>query len=110
MFIVGPLMGRLVTKIGPKPILILGGIHQHPWSFAVYFLPEVPLLDLTIDVAVALVGVVSLIIPIVNMISVSVPKRKHSCRLRNEHYAEKPRRSNRPSPRHHNNFHIYGPS
>ena len=30
--------------------------------------------DLTLDVAVSLVGVVSMIIPIVNMISVSVPK------------------------------------
>ncbi|HYA77667.1 MAG TPA: MFS transporter [Verrucomicrobiae bacterium] len=73
MLIVGPIMGRLVTRIGPKPILVLGasvsilGLLQFTFFRATT-------VELTIDVAVALIGVVSLIIPIVNMIAMSVPK------------------------------------
>ena len=73
MLIVGPLMGRLVTKIGPKPIITLGASISIVGLLLFTFFRGTTT-ELTIDVAVALVGVVSLIIPIVNMISVSVPK------------------------------------
>ncbi len=73
MLIVGPLMGRLVTRIGPKPIITLGASISIIGLLLFTFFRGTTT-ELTIDVAVALVGVVSLIIPIVNMISVSVPK------------------------------------
>ena len=73
MLIVGPLMGRLVTRIGPKPIITLGASISIVGLLLFTFFRGTTM-ELTIDVAVALVGVVSLIIPIVNMISVSVPK------------------------------------
>ncbi len=73
MLIVGPIMGRLVTKIGPKPILALGASISIA-GLILFIFSRGTTTELTIDVAVALVGVVSLIIPIVNMISISVPK------------------------------------
>ena len=73
MLIVGPIMGRLVTRIGPKPILVLGA-SVSILGLLLFTFFRATTMELTIDVAVALIGVVSLIIPIVNMISVSVPK------------------------------------
>jgi MFS family permease len=73
MLIVGPVIGRLVTRIGPKPILALGA-STSIIGLLLFTFSRATTIELTIDVAVALVGVVSLIIPIVNMISVSVPK------------------------------------
>ena len=73
MLIVGPLIGRLVTRIGPKPIITLGGSISIV-GLLLFIFYRGTTTELTIAVAVALVGVVSLIIPIVNMISVSVPK------------------------------------
>lgn len=73
MLIVGPIMGRLVTRIGPKPILILGSSISIV-GLLLFLFNRSTTFDLTLDVAVSLVGVVSMIIPIVNMISVSVPK------------------------------------
>ncbi len=69
MLIVGPLMGRFVTRIGPKPILILGALISIIGMLLFTFMRGTTT-NLTIDVAVSLVGVVSMIIPIVNMISV----------------------------------------
>jgi len=73
MLVVGPVIGRLVTRIGPKPILALGASISIV-GLLLFIFHRGTTIDLTTDVAVALVGVVSLIIPIVNMISVSVPK------------------------------------
>jgi len=73
MLIVGPLMGRLVTRIGPKPIITLGAAISIVGLLLFIFFRGTTA-ELTVAVAVALVGVVSLIIPIVNMISVSVPR------------------------------------
>jgi MFS family permease len=73
MLIVGPIMGRFVTRIGPKPILILGSSISIIGLLLFTFMRGTTT-DLTLDVAVSLVGVVSMIIPIVNMISISLPK------------------------------------
>ncbi len=73
MLVVGPVIGRLVGKIGPKPILIFGSVVSIV-GLSLFILSRATTLELTLDVAVSLVGVVSLIIPIVNMVSVSVPK------------------------------------
>ncbi len=73
MLIVGPIIGRSVSKIGPKPILILGSIISIT-GLSLFIFNRTTTTDLTIDVAVSLVGVVSMIIPITNMISISLPR------------------------------------
>ena len=73
MLIVGPIIGRLVTRIGPKPILVTGASVSIV-GLLLFIFNRSTTTALTIDVAVGLVGLVSLIIPIVNMISVSLPK------------------------------------
>jgi len=73
MLIAGPIIGRLVTRIGPKPILAMGASISILGLLLFIFYRGNPM-ELTVDVAIALIGVVSLIIPIVNMVSVSVPK------------------------------------
>jgi MFS family permease len=73
MLVVGPIIGRLVTRVGPKPIMALGASVSIVGLLLFTFYRGTTM-ELTVDVAVALIGVVSLIIPIVNMISVSVPK------------------------------------
>jgi EmrB/QacA subfamily drug resistance transporter len=73
MLIVGPIMGRLVTKIGPKPILILGACISII-GLTLFIFNRATSAGFTVDIAVSLVGVVSMIIPITNMISVSLPR------------------------------------
>jgi EmrB/QacA subfamily drug resistance transporter len=73
MLIVGPIIGRLVTRIGPKPILVTGASVSIV-GLLLFIFNRSTTTALTIDVAIGLVGLVSLIIPIVNMISVSLPK------------------------------------
>jgi EmrB/QacA subfamily drug resistance transporter len=73
MLVVGPVMGKLVTKIGPKPILLFGSAISIV-GLSLFIFNRATAFDLTLDVAVSLIGVVSMIIPIVNMISVSLPK------------------------------------
>jgi MFS family permease len=73
MLAFGPVIGRLVTRIGPKPVLALGasvGIV----GLLLFTFYRATTTELTIDAAVALIGVVAMIIPIVNMIPISVPK------------------------------------
>jgi MFS family permease len=73
MLVVGPVMGRLTSRIGPKPILAIGASISIV-GLLLFIFHRATTIELTIDVAVALVGVVSLIIPIVNMIAVCVPE------------------------------------
>lgn len=73
MLVVGPVMGRLVTKIGPKPILIIGSSISII-GLLLFIFNRATTTQLTLDIAVSLVGVVSMIIPIVNMIAMSLPK------------------------------------
>jgi len=73
MLAVGPIIGRLVTRIGPKPVLALGASLSIV-GLLLFIYYRATTTELTMDVAVALIGVVSLIIPIVNMITISVPK------------------------------------
>ncbi len=73
MLILGPFIGRAVTRIGPKPVLFAAGsILISGLSLFIFNRSTTEMV--TIDVAIALAGAVSLIIPIVNMVSVSVSK------------------------------------
>jgi MFS family permease len=73
MLIVGPIIGRLVTRIGPKPILFLGSCITII-GLLLFIYNRGTKIDLTIDSAFGLIGVVAVLIPIVNMVAMSVPK------------------------------------
>ncbi len=77
MFIVGPITGKLVTKVGPKPILVTGGAIAII-SYLLFMFNRGTATDVTINVMVAFAGLVALMVPIVNMISLSLPKENVS--------------------------------
>ena len=73
MLVAGPGLGRLVARFGPKPAMALGGAVAMA-GFGLFILNRATTTDVMIDTAVSLVGAVGVIIPIVNMISVSLPR------------------------------------
>jgi MFS family permease len=73
MLIAGPLIGRLVTKAGPKPALVVGGAVAIV-GFSLFVLNRATATDMVIATSISMVGAVAVIIPIVNMISVSLPR------------------------------------
>jgi MFS family permease len=73
MIVAGPSIGKLLARIGPKPVLILGSAIQI-LGFLLFIFDRATRIDVAIDVLVALAGVVSIIVPIVNMIAISVPR------------------------------------
>lgn len=68
----GPGLGRLVARYGPKPAMILGGLVAM-LGFSMFVFNRGTSTDVMIDSAVSLVGAVGIIIPIVNMVSISLP-------------------------------------
>jgi len=72
MLVAGPLIGRSMTRIGPKPVLFLGASISLA-GMILFVYSRSSTFDLTVDVAVVLIGVVSMIIPIINMVAVSLP-------------------------------------
>ena len=73
MLVAGPVIGRMVTHYGPKPTMVLGGAIAIT-GFSLFVLDRSTTAELAIATAVSMIGAVSLIIPIVNMISVSLPR------------------------------------
>jgi MFS family permease len=72
MLVGGPALGRMVAKYGPKPAMVLGGLIAVA-GFSLFIFNRGTTTDVMIDTAVSLVGAVGIIIPIVNMVSVSLP-------------------------------------
>jgi len=72
MLVAGPGLGRIVAKYGPKPAMILGGVVAIA-GFSLFVFNRATTTDVMLDTAVSLVGAVGIIIPIVNMVSVSLP-------------------------------------
>lgn len=72
MLVAGPGIGRIVTHYGPKPTMVLGSLIAIA-GFSLFVFNRGTAVDLSIATAVSMVGAVSLIIPIVNMISISLP-------------------------------------
>ena len=73
MLVAGPVAGRLISKIGPKFVMLSGsGIVVA--GFLTLIFSRATTLDLTLDAMLSLVGIVFLLVPVVNMISVSLPK------------------------------------
>jgi MFS family permease len=68
----GPGLGRLTARAGPKPTMLLGGTIAII-GFILFVFNRGTTTDTVIDTAVSLVGAVGVIIPIVNMISISLP-------------------------------------
>ncbi len=73
MLVAGPGLGRLTAKAGPKPTMFLGGLVAIA-GFGLFIFNRATTTDVVIAVAVSLAGAVGVIIPIVNMISVSLPR------------------------------------
>ena len=72
MLFVGPGLGRLVTRVGPRPTMVLGAAITIV-GFTLFIFNRATATDVMLATAVSLAGAVSIIIPIVNMISVSLP-------------------------------------
>jgi MFS family permease len=73
MLIAGPIIGRSVGRFGPKPLLFVACLAMGT-GLTLFIVNRATSLDLSLDMVFALVGIVSVIIPIVNMISLSVPR------------------------------------
>ena len=73
MLVGGPALGRLVARSGPKPAMVLGGLIAIA-GISLFVFNRGTTTDVMVDTAVSLVGVVGIIIPIVNMVSVSLPR------------------------------------
>jgi MFS family permease len=76
----GPVIGKAVTKIGPKPVIALSGTITII-GLLMLILNRSSQLFIALDVAVALSGATTMVIPIVNMISVSVPQESRATGL-----------------------------
>lgn len=77
MFIIGPVAGKLLPKVGPKPILLSGAVLSII-GFLLFIVNRGSAFAVTIDVVVAFAGTVPLVVPVVNMISLSIPKESVS--------------------------------
>jgi EmrB/QacA subfamily drug resistance transporter len=73
MLIIGPLAGRMVTRKGPKPVLLIGSLAMIV-GLSLFIVNRSTTLDLTLDIAIAMSGLVCTIIPIINMVALSLPK------------------------------------
>jgi MFS family permease len=73
MLAAGPGLGRLTAKIGPKPTMILGALIAIA-GFLLFIFNRATTNDAMVAMAVSLTGAVGVIIPIVNMISISLPR------------------------------------
>lgn len=69
----GPGLGRLTAKAGPKPTMFLGGLVAIT-GFSLFIFNRATTTDVVLATAVSLAGAVGVIIPIVNMISISLPR------------------------------------
>lgn len=74
MLVVGPIAGRMVARQGPKPILFVSAGAMLV-GLVLFIVNRGTPMDLTVDIIFSLIGVVCTIIPIVNMISVSLPRQ-----------------------------------
>jgi MFS family permease len=76
----GPIIGKAVTKIGPKPVIAISGSITII-GLILFMLNRSSQVFVALDIAVALSGATTMIIPIVNMISMSVPAENRATGL-----------------------------
>lgn len=80
MLVIGPVVGRSTSRFGPRPTLAAGALVAIA-GLLLFVFNRGTALDLTLDTIVAFVGTISIIIPIVNMISISVPQENRAVGL-----------------------------
>jgi EmrB/QacA subfamily drug resistance transporter len=80
MLVIGPIVGRLTSKIGPKPILSIGSLISI-LGFYLLIVNRTDPYQLTEDLLIAGSGIISLIIPIVNMVAITVPEEARAVSL-----------------------------
>lgn len=73
MMIVGPLVGRTVSRMGPKPVIVAGSAVMM-LGFVLFVVNRSTAFDLTVDAIIAFSGMIAVIIPMVNMISMALPQ------------------------------------
>ncbi len=73
MMAVGPSIGRFIPRYGPKPALLIGSGVLIAGLF-LFLLNRATRIDVVVDMVVALAGIVCIIVPIVNMVAISVPR------------------------------------
>src|SRR5208282_291238 len=73
MLIIGPFAGRAVARFGPRPMLFTACLAMGT-GLTLFIINRATSIDLSIDLVFSLVGIVCVIIPIVNMVSLSVPR------------------------------------
>jgi MFS family permease len=73
MLVIGPFAGRAVGRFGPRPMLIVACLCMGAGLF-LFIVNRATSIDLSLDMIFSLVGIVGVIIPIVNMVSLSVPR------------------------------------
>lgn len=78
--LLGPIIGKAVTKIGPKPVIAVSGSITII-GLILFMIERSSQLTVALDVAVALSGATTMVIPIVNMISMSVPAENRATGL-----------------------------
>ena len=72
MVIFGPIFGRLMPRIGPKPLLVLGSILTTIAYLLLYFYRSTPG-EVVVDGFISSLGLVAVILPLVNMVALSLP-------------------------------------
>ncbi len=73
MIVISPLVGLATSRLGPKPVLIYGSLVAAVGFYLFNFDRYGPV-QLAVDSFVTGVGVVSIMVPIVNMVAVSMPE------------------------------------
>jgi MFS family permease len=73
MFILGPIVGRILIKAGPKPIFVAGS-SLSILGFVLLIVSRGTATDVTIGVIFGFAAIVSLLVPVVNTISLYLPK------------------------------------
>jgi MFS family permease len=80
MVFMAPLIGRLVTSKGPRPVMICGSIVTII-GFALFIVNRGSALGVTIDTSITFAGSMAVVIPMTNMISLSLPMEEVSVGL-----------------------------
>ena len=73
MLVIGPFAGKAVARFGPRPMLFMACLAMGT-GLTLFIINRATSIDLSIDLVFSLVGIVCIIIPIVNMISLSLPR------------------------------------
>lgn len=75
MIILGPFIGRLLSKTGPKPILIIGSILSIIGDL-LFIINRSNIFSVIFDTSIISAGIIMLVIPITNIISITLPEEE----------------------------------